>query len=154
MIENITQLQERLKKWQGRFMGLALHIAEWSKDPSTKCGSIITNGDNVVLGMGYNGFPRNVDDKLDRYNDRPIKYKFIVHAEANAILNARSPVSYATLFSTKFPCSDCAKLIIQAGISEVYSPSVIDGEIWTADSDFSRQMLTEAGIIIGTIDND
>ncbi len=133
-------------KWHLRFLKLADHVAGWSKDPSTKVGAVIIDKDRRVVGMGYNGFPRGVLDSSERYENRPVKYKMIVHSEANAILNARTSVRDCTMYSTKFPCSECAKLIIQSEISEIYAPAPKADEVWTEDSHFSRQMFKEADV--------
>lgn len=105
--------------WTDRYLKLAAHVAEWSKDPSTKVGAVIVDARRRVVGMGYNGFPRGVQDRPERYEDRTIKYKLVVHAEANAILNALVPVAGCAIVCTHQPCAECAKLIIQAGIEWV-----------------------------------
>lgn len=114
------RLLPRKLKWYRRFLKLAEHVSYWSKDPSTKVGAVIVDKHNRVVGMGYNGFPRGVMDHEERYADRPTKYKYVVHAELNAILNAAVPVDGATIFTYPFaPCTECAKAIIQAGIDRV-----------------------------------
>ncbi len=132
-------------KWDTRFMELALHISSWSKDPSTKVGAVIADRECRVVGLGYNGFPRGVEDD-DRLHNRPVKYKLIVHSEANAILNANRLVDGCTLYSTKFPCSDCTKLIIQAGIRNVVTNKPEGELVWTEDAEFGRSMMTEARV--------
>lgn len=106
-------------KWDKRFMDLAEHVAQWSKDPSTKVGAVIVDRCRKVVSMGYNGFPQGVDDDIDRYVDRPLKYSLVVHAELNAILNAKRDVENCTLYVTLSPCRECAKAIIQSGIYDV-----------------------------------
>ena len=136
-------------KWSDRFMALAEHVAQWSKDPSTKVGAVITDDMKRVLGIGYNGFPRDVKDTDDRYNDRQTKYKFVVHAEANAILNCAPSERMKILIVTHPPCHECAKLIIQAGIKVVITklPSE-DLALRYADSYATTEdMFNEAGII-------
>lgn len=112
-------------KWDDRFLRLAAHVAEWSKDPSTKCGAVIAQG-NKVIGMGYNGFPPAIPDDPELLNDRPSKYARVIHAEVNAIFDAYQKgmnVEGATLYS--FPpglapsCDRCAAHIIRAGIKRV-----------------------------------
>lgn len=105
--------------WNQRFMDLAHHVAGWSKDPSTKVGAVIVNDKKQVLSLGYNGFPRGVHDCAERYNDRSTKLQFVAHAERNALDNAYIDVDGATLYSTLYPCSECAKSIIQRGIRQV-----------------------------------
>jgi len=108
-----------MSKWEDRFLDLAYHIAEWSKDPHTKVGAVIVNDKNHILSVGYNGFPRGVDDSEARYANREIKYKFVCHAERNAIDNAYSDITGSTLYCTLMPCNECAKAIIQRGIKKV-----------------------------------
>ena len=105
--------------WNQRFIDLAHHVAGWSKDPSTKVGAVIVNDKKQVISMGYNGFPRGVHDCKERYNDRATKRQFVAHAERNALDNAYVDVDGATLYSTLYPCSECAKGIIQRGIKRV-----------------------------------
>ena len=76
-----------MDNWDKRFLDLAEHVAGWSKDPSTQVGCVIVNDKRVVVGLGYNGFPRGVEDTPERLNDRPTKYLMVQHAEVNAILN-------------------------------------------------------------------
>lgn len=109
--------------WHRRFFALARHIATWSRDPSTQVGAVIVRPDRTIASVGFNGFPRGVDDVPARYADRPTKYSMVVHAEANAILNAHGPVAGCTLYSTLMTCNECAKLIIQSGIRNVVAPA-------------------------------
>lgn len=106
-------------EWHRRFLALAAFFSTWSKDPSTKVGACIVDDQRRVLGLGFNGFPRGVNDDEARYLDREVKYRMVVHAEANAILNATKSVEGATLYVTFPSCCDCAKLIIQSGIKRV-----------------------------------
>lgn len=101
-------------------MTIAETVSFWSKDPSTKVGAVIVSPDKQILATGYNGFPRGFDDSEHLYNDRENKYKNIIHAEQNAILNALYHgvlVKDSYLFVHGLPvCSSCAKHCIQAGI--------------------------------------
>ena len=110
--------------WDEYFMGLALLSAQRSKDPSTQVGACIANKDNKVMGLGYNGLPRGCSDDdfpWEREGDDPTltKYAYIVHAEANAILNSTSNLYGSRIYVALFPCNECAKQIIQSGIKEV-----------------------------------
>lgn len=138
---------ERLKKWDLRFLDLAKNVSEWSVDPSTKVGCVIATNDNRILSLGYNGFPRGVEDIKSRYEDRPMKLKLVCHAERNALDNAHFDVSGATLYSTLYTCNECAKSIIQRGIKRVVTPKpVIDdrGDIFNwKEADL---MYKEAGV--------
>ena len=111
-------------EWEEYFMELAKLTAKRSKDPVTQVGAII-NKNKRVIGLGYNGFidiPDN--DKLfpwtkNSNNYEEIKYSYVIHAEANAILNSTSSIKDSTLYVTLFPCRECAKLIIQSGIKKI-----------------------------------
>jgi dCMP deaminase len=109
--------------WDECFMRIAFTIAERSKDPSTQAGAVVANGDNVVVGMGYNGWPRGIDSKdlpWDREGSlENTKYAYVCHAEENAIYNANNTTNGCKIYCTLFPCNECAKTIIQNGIKEV-----------------------------------
>ena len=129
-----------------RYLKMARFIArEFSKDPSTKVGAVITRPDRTVAGIGYNGLPRGVADD-ERLLDRDLKYEMTVHAELNAILNCREPLAGYTLYVWPLPpCSRCAAAIIQAGIRRVVrmpDPS----ERWTESCKTGSLMLFETGI--------
>ena len=137
--------------WDDYFMGVALLASQRSKDPSTRVGACIIDSSNRILSTGYNGFPQGCsDDEFPWNRDESLgetKYQFVVHAELNAILNARGKsLEGSKLYVALFPCNECAKAIIQAGIKEVIylsdkyhdTPSVIA----------SRRMLNSAGIIL------
>lgn len=134
--------------WDERFLSLAGHIAGWSKDPSTKVGAVIVNDKRIIMGVGYNGFPRGVDDSPEAYADRELKHRMVVHAEANAILNARGSVEGCTLYVTLPPCSECAKLLIQSGISKVIAlyPGQKVMERWGDSFHTAGSMLIQAGV--------
>ncbi len=110
-------------KWKMRYIQLATDVSSWSKDPSAKVGAVIVGSKGQVLSQGYNGFPRGVNDRVERYNDRKEKHKYVVHAEMNAIYNASyTGVSLdgATIYVYGLPvCNECAKGIIQVGIKSV-----------------------------------
>jgi dCMP deaminase len=110
--------------WDEYFMGIAMLSSKRSKDPSTQVGACIVDKDNKVVGIGYNGFPIGCsDDNLpwERQADdaNQTKYPYVVHAEANAILNSTKDLHGARIYVDLFPCNECAKLIIQSGIKEV-----------------------------------
>ena len=139
-------------KWHRRFFVLAEHVALWSQDPSTQVGSCIVNEDKQVLSLGFNGFPRGVEDLPERYQDKETKYKFVSHAERNALDNAFVDVKGATLYSTLFPCNECAKGIIQKGIKEVVTTHP-DLDRKHNNLDESLSMFAEAGVKITFIEN-
>lgn len=135
-----------MKKWDDRFLELAAHVAQWSKDPSTRVGSVIVDNQRRIVGIGYNGFPRGVHDTENRYSLRHLKYEFVVHAEANAILNAVKSAAGCTLYATFFPCPQCAALIIQSGITRVVAAPSPSDERYADKKRIAMQMLTEAGV--------
>ena len=128
-------------------------MASLSKDPSTQVGAIVVDDDANILTTGYNGFPRGVKDHDYRYKDRDEKLKFVSHAEANAIAQAArlgAKLHGSTMILTSlYPCSNCAKLIIQAGIKKVYAPKMSRQERnfhWFQEAKISETMFNEAGV--------
>ena len=109
--------------WDEYFMGIAQLAAERSKDPNTQVGACIVNDDHKIVSVGYNGMPRGVKDKdmpWAREGDfLDTKYPYVCHAELNAILNNVANLTDCTLYVTLFPCNECAKAVIQAGIKEI-----------------------------------
>jgi len=109
--------------WDECFMRMAHVIAERSKDPSTQNGAVVATPDNVVVGLGYNGWPRGIDvDALPWEREggfEETKYAYVCHAEENAIYNANRQTKGDKLYATLSPCNECAKTIIQNGIKEV-----------------------------------
>jgi dCMP deaminase len=143
--------------WDDKFIRLAKEISTWSKDPSTQVGAVIINENRRILATGYNGFPRGIRDIEERLSNRDEKYKFVVHAEMNAIYNATfSGVSLdgATLYVWGLPaCSECAKGIIQVGIKRVVMADVshLSGDInkvekWQKSFEISSALFDEATI--------
>jgi cytidylate kinase len=138
------------QKWDKRFLEMAEMVATWSKDPSTKVGCVIVDQERVVLGMGYNGFPRGVCDCEERLNDRSVKYLMVQHAEANAITNASASLKGSTAYVTHAPCANCAGLMIQAGIKKIFTRPTPAGlaERFKDSYTASNIMLTESGVEI------
>ena len=140
------------EKWDRRFLELALHIAGWSKDPSTKVGCVVVGVDREIRSTGVNGFPRGIEDREDRLSDRDQKYPLICHAEENAIMHAaRIGVSLkgCVAYVTWPPCSRCARSFIQSGVREVVYPADCEiPERWAVDFEISTEMITEAGLVI------
>jgi dCMP deaminase len=100
-------------------LDLAFAVSDRSRDPSTKVGAVIIRHDKTIASMGYNGFPRTMEDKEEWWNDRPEKYARVIHAEMNALLNAKESVLGMTLYVTHPCCEHCAKHVIAAGITKV-----------------------------------
>lgn len=143
MIKSLADLD----KWDQRFLDLSTHVAGWSKDPSTKVGSVVVSPDRRVLSMGYNGFPRGVQDLAERLNDRQAKYALVAHAERNALDNSDTSLRGCTLYVTLQPCSECTKSIIQKGIKRVVS--IVDLSRQAHYQNFTNHsllMLEEAGV--------
>jgi dCMP deaminase len=140
----------RVDKWDGRFLDLAIFVAEWSKDPSTKVGAALVRPDRTIAALGFNGFPRGVLDHPERYDDRPTKYEMVVHAELNALLSSRESLEGYTLYVTPLPpCSQCAAAIIQRGIRKVVIAMNKDlPEVWASKWAVSSTMFSEAGIAV------
>ncbi|TVP85083.1 MAG: cytidine deaminase [Acholeplasmataceae bacterium] len=109
--------------WDAYFMGVAKLSALRSKDPSTQVGACIVSNDRRIIGIGYNGLPHGCADDAFPWNSEgdydKTKYPYVVHAEANAILNATRALAGASIYVSLFPCNECTKLIIQSGIREI-----------------------------------
>ena len=137
--------------WDEYFMGVALLSGERSKDPNSQVGACIVSEDNKILSIGYNGFPRNCDDDKFNWERNPVddlgpKYDYVVHAELNAILNSGSnDLNGSTLYTKLFPCNECAKAIIQSGISRVVYLSMPESKDHLKFKQ-SQQMFIAAGV--------
>ena len=128
-------------------MGVALLAAKRSKDPNTQVGACIVDSNNIILSTGYNGFPYGCSDDLYPWErtGKDTKYSYVVHDELNAILNARGKnLKGARLYVDLFPCNECAKAIIQSGISEIVY--LYNKYADTPATIASRRMLTSAGV--------
>ena len=134
-----------MSKWSTRFMAMAEHVATWSKDPSTQVGCVIVDKQNRVVSVGFNGFPRGIKDLAERYNDKETKYLFVAHAERNALDNAPLSVEGCTLYSPLLPCNECAKSIIQKGITKVVSYEPTEDRPYL-NWNITKQMFLEAGV--------
>lgn len=128
-------------------MGLAKHISAWSKDKGTGVGAVIVNDDKKVLSLGFNGFPRGVKDDVVCRHESPIKFHYTAHAESNAINEAEISLRGGTLYCTFFPCSDCARSIIQKFIKRVVAPKPdFSDQRWGQSHSISLEMFKEVGI--------
>lgn len=141
--------------WDEYFMGVAILASKRSKDPNTQVGACIVDKDNVILSTGYNGFPYGCsDDEFPWARDgKDTKYSYVVHAELNAILNSRGKdLKGAKLYVDLFPCNECAKAIIQSGITElVYLYNKYPDSPATLAS---QRMLSSAGIKLRQLKTD
>lgn len=139
-------------EWDVRFLKLAQEVASWSKDPSTKVGSVIVNAQRQILSLGYNGFPRGVIDD-NRLEDRLTKYAMVVHAEANAIVNSTGSLVDSTAYTWPLmPCSTCAGLLIQSGVKRIVSV-INDNPRWMDSFNITRNMLKEAEVELHLYDS-
>lgn len=138
--------------WDEYFMGVAKLSAKRSKDPNTQVGACIVSVDNKILSMGYNGFPTGCSDDdfpwgKEHEMDDPYnaKYLYSTHSELNAILNYRGgSLEGSKIYVSLFPCNECAKAIIQAGIKTVVYAE--DKYADTASVKASKRMLNAAGV--------
>ncbi|XP_078494177.1 deoxycytidylate deaminase-like [Ciona intestinalis] len=147
--KDLNTKREDYLEWKDYFMSVAFLSAQRSKDPSTQVGACIVNDENKIVGIGYNGMPNGChDDELpwSRTGEwLDTKYPYVCHAEMNAIMNKNcSSVSGCTIFVALFPCNECAKLIIQSGIKQVFymSDKHKDKDYMIA----SRKLLDLAGV--------
>lgn len=135
--------------WDQRLLELARHVANWSKDPSTKVGAVVAGMDKTHIAFGYNGFPPRIADD-GRLHERDKKYKLVIHAEENALANARFDVRGSTLYATHFPCTSCSKTIIARGVHYVAAPTPGPEYLarWAASVEESKEMFAEAQVEI------
>lgn len=140
--------------WDDYFMAIAFLSAERSKDPNRQVGACLVSENGIILGIGYNGFPRGCSDdrlpwsKKSKTGD-PLetKYPYVCHAEMNAILNTNHASAVGQrLYVTMFPCNECAKIIIQSGVSEVIY--YVEKKLENSESAYvaSHKLLSMAGV--------
>ena len=148
----MSEKREDYINWDEYFIGVAKLSARRSKDPSTQVGACIVSEDNKILSMGYNGFPRGCSDEdfpwgkeyeiTDPYNT---KYLYSTHSELNAILNYKGgSLESSKIYVTLFPCNECAKAIIQAGIKTI----IYEDDKYASSPSVraSKRMLNAAGV--------
>lgn len=144
-----------------RYLKIAKEVSSWSKDPSSKIGAVLVGKHGQIISQGYNGFARGVEDSERRLNDRELKYKYIVHAEANAIYNAihnGATTADSTLYIYGLPiCCECTKAVIQSGVKKVvmcFSNNNPDNVgRWMADFHYTETMCNEAGVELEIIED-
>lgn len=129
---------------------MAKEVSSWSKDPSRQIGAVCVDENKRILSMGYNGFPKGISDIPERYNDRPTKYKYVVHAEMNCIYNATHngvSLNNSTMYVWGLPmCSECAKGIIQVGVKRVVYATTEPTQKWVESSELAALLCAEAGV--------
>lgn len=139
-----------MSRWDQRFLDLAQHVAGWSKDPSTQVGAVLVR-ERFVLSLGFNGFPRGVQDTPARLHNRDLKLKFTLHAEENAILTAHTDLRGGTCYTWPIqPCARCAAKLAQAGIARVVAPEPTLDHVtrWSTDFQIAETIFDECGIAL------
>jgi dCMP deaminase len=147
--------------WDKFWIEEAMHWASKSKDPSTKVGCVIIGPDNEILTGGFNGFPRGVDETIPERWERPAKYKWVEHAERNAVYNA-SRVGVSLKGSTAYlnwepnaSCADCSRAFAQAGVKEIVGPDIPFAGVGAGThyhlDDCVTTMLAEAGVTMRVV---
>ena len=146
------------KNWVDYFIKIASAVKTKSKDPSTKIGAVIVGEDNEIVSTGYNSFPRGLNDEIAERFERPEKYNWFEHAERNSIYNAARigvSVKGCTIYLTcGLPCIDCARGIINSGISKIVCKKGenkshgLKGKHWEENISKAEEMLEEADIDI------
>lgn len=153
---NWVLIEARQLKWDLHWLNLAKFTAQSSKDPSTKTGAVIVSPKNTVVSTGYNGFAVGVEDSVERYNNRPLKYLMVCHCEMNAILFAKKDLENHTLYTYPFcSCSNCAKYVIQSGIKRCVAPVLPSGGLtdrWKEDTELAQLMFKEASVELILLD--
>ena len=142
--------------WDTYFITMSFFVAMKSKDQSSKVGAVIVGPDNEIRSTGYNGLPRGVQDNTDMHperHQRPTKYFYYEHGERNAIYNAArmgTKLAGCKIYTPGTPCADCARGIIQSGITEVitYGPwdDTEDREKWQESSKHTKIMLEDSNV--------
>lgn len=143
-------------KWDIRFLELARHIAQWSKDPSTKCGAVIVRK-KFIVSVGFNGFARYTDDSPEYYADRDYKLENVIHAEENAIISARQDLTGTSMHTATAICSHCTAQVINAGITKVMIPCkeedpLSNREDWNKSLELAQIQFDMAGIPLRIMD--
>lgn len=133
--------------WDLRFLSLAGHVAQWSKDDSTKVGATISDQDRRIVSIGFNGYPKGVDDTI---LSREQKLARTIHGEANALHFANRSVVGCSIYVTHPPCCNCAAHIVQRGLSRVvfYEPNAQFLERWGESFEESLKMFWEAKVLV------
>jgi dCMP deaminase len=140
--------------WGQRYVDTARFVATWSKDRNTKVGAVIFDPvHQSILSVGYNGFPRGVNDDVDARHSKEFKYAYTEHAERNAIFNAArhgTRLQGMGIAVDWFPCADCARAIIQSGITVMFAhrPDLTPGGRWVDSHIAAATMLREADVTV------
>lgn len=142
--------------WSKRFLGLAEAVSRWSKDDLTKVGCVIVGPNREIRSTGYNGPPRGINDDIEERHKRPEKYFWFEHAERNAIYNAArvgTALTGCAIYTSTFPCADCARAIVQSGIKKVVTgKGWKDLKRWEKHFNVAMQMFEESDIKVELYD--
>lgn len=154
---NIPSSVYQSSSWDIRLLQLASLVATWSKDPSTKVGAVVADANHRIISIGFNGFPRGVEDGEHLLMDRDEKLMRTIHAEENALLFTRVSIEGCTIYTTHFPCARCAAKIIQSGIAHVIIPqpslhTASFNQRWAVDTACATSMFDEAGVEVKMVD--
>ena len=152
-MKKINKQRKNYLTWDEYFMGIAMLSAMRSKDPNTQVGACIVSADNRILSIGYNGSPNGYDDEFfpwDRKGEKlDTKYLYVCHSEMNAVINYRgnrTELEGAKIYVDLFPCNECAKIIIQAGIKEVIYARSYDYDNHSDEMEASIRMFKACGV--------
>lgn len=140
-----------MANWDKRFIDLAHNIADWSKDRKKKVGALIVDEDRRIISTGYNGMAKGINDDVEERHEKPLKLSYFVHAEANAIYAAAKSgirTKGCAMYATFHPCSECAKAIIQSGITHVVCYEPDWNSSWADTARIARDMFKEAKIVV------
>jgi dCMP deaminase len=148
----------QIPNWDQYYLGICRMVATRSKDPNTQIGCVIVGPAHEIRSTGYNSFPRGIRDDVPERLERPMKYLWIEHAERNAICNAArcgTPLEGCTIYVEIMPCMDCARAIVQAGITTV---AISDERMKQYSSEYYNEhfgmvevLFREAGVTIRRI---
>ena len=139
-------------KFDDYYMNMAYLVAMKSKDKSTHIGAVVVGPDNEVRSVGYNSFPRGINDNLQERQERPEKYFWFEHAERNSVYNATllgTSLKGCRMYTNGIPCMDCARSVVQAGIKEVIVDKYWDDnndDIWIENANRTKVLFQEAGV--------
>ena len=143
--------------WDEYLMRLVYTVALKSKDESTKFGAVVVTQDNSIVSTGYNSFPRGLNDNIPERQQRPLKYMYFAHAEQNAVFNAAKigkSLKNCVMFTQGVPCADCARAVVQSGITKVivhYQWEKVAKDIfgdWDNSRKITEQMFSECNVTI------
>lgn len=157
-LEEYYKLVNSWVEWDEYFMSMVFLVSMKSKDKNTKGGAIIVGTDNEIRSTGYNSFPRKLNDFTKERQERPEKYFWFVHAEENAILNAARigvSVKDCKMYTHGIPCMNCARMIVQSGITEVIVSKrwcVDNYSVWEDHAKRTLILFKECGVTLREYD--